>query len=525
MIVLRDYQNRAIKDVYARLRDGIRRVILQSPTGSGKTIMAVVLILASIRQGKRVLFAAHRVELLDQTFAKLIAIGLDESMIGVVRGGDRRAKPDAPIQVASIASLRDLPPADLVIIDEAHRSSAASYKKLFESYPSAIFVGLTATPERLDGRPLDMYQEIVVVAQPRELAMAGHIMSPIVYSIDPKDMPDLAGVQRSGGDYKRGQLAVAVNKRKLVGDIVAHWQQRTEGLATIVSAVNIKHSKAICQAFLDQNIPAEHADGKMQREERRALIHRVETGQTLVVTQVDLFTEGVDLPIMKCSIQARPTDSLMVYMQSIGRTSRPYNGIISVVLDHVGNARVHGHPMEPRQYSLVGKRRRPKEAQIAKMCECFAMNPVDAEVCEACGQKFGKEEGMGAGRSIRTQDGFLVELPQDEASIRQQFWSRTAREANQMGFKREWVAYKFESKFGQWPPDSYVLPEKPVVDDTTRRKELDKLRAIAQRNGMGQGWALERYQARFDETAGELLERETLKRKPPSVVEEIDVGL
>lgn len=531
MLTLRAYQNLAIDLVRARLKAGILRIILQLPTGAGKTVIAAFMMVGAIGKGMRVLVVAHRVELINQMVSKLILAGVPEASIGVIRSGDPRARPGAPIQVASVLSMRKTPMADLVIIDEAHRSSAASYKRIFEDLPNAIVIGLTATPERLDGRPLDMYQEIVVAAQPGELATAGYIMAPIVYSVPLEALPDLTGVRSVAGDYNRSQLATIVRKSVLIGSIVDHWLERAERRLTIVSAVTVAHAMDICKEFVARGIPAEHIDGNTKEQERKDILDRLRAGITLVVTQVDVWTEGVDIPEVKCIVLARPTESLTVYLQIVGRALRP--GGIPLILDHAGNVRFHGMPMEPRLYSLEGRRKRAKDNSLAKTCKrCFAMFPADAPACTVCGFEPSPEDREPGGRCVRTEDGFLVEVMQDEGSLRQQFWQRLAHEAVSVGFKRGWAAHKFKDRYGEWPPESWDLPEKKEkksAPDTVRRKELNKLRAIGHKSGKDQEWALSRYKEMFGEEARDLMVREAQARKtvakPEQVNDELDVGI
>lgn len=524
---LRDYQIRCLQLIRECVLRGIKRMILQLATGGGKTVIAVALILLARQQGKRILFVAHRVELIDQAVAKLIQWGVQESEIGVIRGGDPRLRPGAPIQVASVQSMRDLPPADVVIIDEAHRSAATSYDKIFEAYTEALFFGLTATPERLDGRPLDMFQEIIVVTQPHELAIQGHIAAPIIYGVRDDELPDLSGVKVSGGDYNQKQLAEAVKARKLIGSIPDHWMARAEGRLTVVFCVDIEHSKQVCASFRERNIPFEHADGKTPEKQRRALITKLRNREILGVCQVDLWIEGVDIPEVKCGVLARPTQSLTIFLQSIGRCLRPYNNEVPLILDHAGNTLMHGMPLEPRKYSLTGRMKRLKGTQISHSCPlCYRGLPVDVPMCPDCrvpipGAPTEEEGSGGKQRVVRTEDGTLVELPQDEASIRLMFWNRTVRKAKEMGFELGWCKAQFKERFDGWPPPAWTVGVSTAsheADDPTRRTQLNKLRAIAYKQGKDEGWVSHRYRTMYGEEPSALSHREgsrVIRRSQP----------
>jgi len=156
LIPLRPYQLEAVERVRKEIRSGATRVLVVAATGAGKTVLASHIIVRSVAGGRRVLFVAHRRELIDQCYRKLLASGMGESKVGVIMAGDDRRHPRAPVQVASIDTLRNRakPKADIVIVDEAHRALAKSYRDLADEYPKAIHLGLTATPYRADGKGL-----------------------------------------------------------------------------------------------------------------------------------------------------------------------------------------------------------------------------------------------------------------------------------------------------------------------------------------------------------------------------------
>lgn len=512
MITLRDYQTQAIDVIRALILSGVLRIIVLSPTGSGKTIIAVFVIKNALERGKKILFVAHRVELINQTVTKLIEAGIPEDQIGVIRSSDKRTRPNAPVQVASIDSLKALPRADIVIIDEAHRSAAASYAKLFADYPEAIILGLTATPARLDGKPLDMYQQIVRVATPRQLVEEGHIVAPLIFTVPEELLPQLGHHRKK---WSQQDADAAVMKKKIIGGIVEHWKQRAEGRRTIGFASVIEHSQLLVSAFREAGIRAEHADGSMSETERKAIVRRLVCGETQVVWQCDLWTEGVDLPMVKCGIFARPTDSLVIYLQACGRLMRPFNGEIPLILDHAGNAQKFGSPLEEREYSLKGKLK--TGPSLAKTCPaCFAIIDRIWPQCPQCGHVFGGER---AGRQAPPEiQGNLVEMNQDERSLQQQYWNRLAKECVRMGYKPGWAAHQFKQRFGVFPPRAWAFPqtEKPTErDDQFRRQELHKLRTVGFKSGKPLTWANERYEIMFGESAEALLRREQVLQADP----------
>ena len=297
---LRDYQRSAVDRLKTVLH---RRPILVAPTGSGKTTVAVALV---EELGVPTLWLAHRKELIDQAAGHLARLGL---WPGRILAG-YPPEPFAQVQVASVQTLvrRAMPPAKLVVIDEAHHVTlGSSYSQVIEHYPNTHVLGLTATPFRLDGRGLgDVFGELIVAAYADELCEAGVLHDPRVYA---GKAPDLRHVKIAMGDYALGELSKRTNTEELNADIVQTWLEKSPGRRTVAFAVDIAHSQAIVEAFRAAGVPAEHLDGKVARSEREAVLERLRGGQTLIVSNCMVLTEGWDLPALETAIVARPTAS------------------------------------------------------------------------------------------------------------------------------------------------------------------------------------------------------------------------
>lgn len=389
MIELRPYQVSAVERARSELRRGCTRLVVVAPTGAGKTVVAAHMVLSARERSRRVVFVAHRRELITQTFRKLVEAGIDEREIGVLMGRDKRTRPEAPVQVVSIATFvrREPPPADLVIVDECHRSLSPSYIELIERYAAAgaRIVGLTATPFRANGEGLgEVFEALVLVARPRELIDEGFLVAPRVFS---GGTPDLTGVHTRGGDYVEHELEQAMNRTALVGGIVEHWQRLAEGRRTVAFASGVEHSQAITAAFVAAGVPAEHLDGTTPTAERDAILARLESGETLVVSNCGVLCEGWDMPSCKGLILARPTKSLGLYMQQAGRVLRPWNDTRPIILDHAGNALQFGLPQDDRDFSLDGAK--ATGAAPTRECpSCSAIVSRGAPVCPECGYEF-----------------------------------------------------------------------------------------------------------------------------------------
>jgi superfamily II DNA or RNA helicase len=294
---LRPYQVDAVTRIEGTIAAGVRRLVLVLPTGGGKTTIAGSLILRAVERGQRVLFLAHRRELIVQAYQRLLDMGLSVEQVGIVMASDRRRRPGAAVQIASIDTLRRRarPLADVVFVDECHRALAASYREIATDYPDASHLGLTATPYRADGKGLgDAYDELITVATPRQLIGEGYLVEPRVFTVPPSQRPNLTGIRVARGDYAARDLDEAMNRQALVGNIVEHWQRHAGGVRTVVFAVSVAHSRHITERFREAGVVAEHLDGATPTPERDAILARLDRGETLVVSNVGVCTEGWD---------------------------------------------------------------------------------------------------------------------------------------------------------------------------------------------------------------------------------------
>jgi superfamily II DNA or RNA helicase len=320
MTELRDYQKDFIAEYEREVAAGRKRIIGVAPTGSGKTVIGSEIIRHEADQYRSVLVLAHRREIIAQTSQKLFAHGIRH---GIIQAGFD-SRPLERVQVASIQTLwsrairseaMQLPPADLLVIDECHHAPARTYRKIIDAYPDAILLGLTATPCRGDGRGLGgIFETIIEAPQIAELVEQGHLVKTRIYA--PID-PDLKGVGTRTGDYIESQLAERMDRPKLIGDIVTHWHRYGERRKTVAFAVNVAHSIHLRDEFVRSGVRTEHIDGSTPKDERDATLARLASGQIELVTNCMVLTEGFDLSELGCCILARPTKQ----MGSIARWS------------------------------------------------------------------------------------------------------------------------------------------------------------------------------------------------------------
>lgn len=498
---LRPYQQDAVDRVRAEIRRGNRRVLLVAPTGSGKTVIASHIIASAVGAGSRVLFMAHRRELIGQAYRRLLELGLAEAQLGVLMANDPRRRPAAAVQVASIDTLRNRanPQADLVFVDEAHRALAKSYRDVAALYPSAVHLGLTATPYRADGRGLDeAYDGIVVVASISELIREGFLVEPRVFTVPRAALPELDGVRVRGGDYDEAALADAVDRKPLVGNIVEHWLSHARGVRTVAFAVSVAHSKHIAERFREAGVAAEHLDGTTPLAERDAILARLESGETLVVSNCGVLCEGWDQPAVKCAILARPTKSTGLYLQQAGRILRPSDGSRAIILDHGGCAQEHGLPQEDRVFSLDGKEKDGAQKSLGppvKTCpQCHAVVALACRRCPECGAEL-------ATRSDVPEEtaGALEEVTPETLDRERREWDRLCAVAAARGFKPGWAFFRFRENFGKAPPESFPQPLSKRLPDgpDEKRAFYDTLRA----GGESAAWARIKYRIELGEPA------------------------
>jgi len=426
-VQLRDYQSRAIERAREAYRQGARSVCLVSPTGSGKTVIASELARSAVARGGRVLWVAHRAELLRQAQSKLSMFGVPAGIVAPWA----KSEPNIPVQVASVDTLvarGSLPPATVVIWDECHHVAASGWHTIAEHYRTSTILGLTATPSRGDGRALDdVFGALVVVAQPRELIEAGHLVPTHVFA----------------PETKRKQLAL---------DPLDAYQQRTPGTQTLVFCPNVAYANDLAMRFSGAGVEAACVDGGCSAEVRAAALDAFADKRLRVLTNVYVLTEGYDCPGIETVILARGASTPGIYLQMVGRGLRPAPGKSHVtVIDLVGCVHEHGLPDEDREYSLSGKaiRRGTKSALGTRTCkQCGAIQRTGGLVCVRCGAPWPPPPPP----VVRATDLALVSrrARQTDDTKKQRFLDFLYI-AKKRGYRRGWAFHRYYSLYGEKP--------------------------------------------------------------------------
>jgi DNA repair protein RadD len=418
---LRPYQIKALEGVSAEWRAGYRRVVLTMPTGAGKTATGCEAVRRAVARGRRVLWLAHRRELIAQASERLDAEGIAHGVILAGRPGD----PTATTQIGSIDTLRtrgQLPPADLIIVDEAHHAASDSQRQLLANYEHAFICGLTATPQRGDGRALgDVFNALVVGPSIRELTDLG-VLVPL----------DVVGPDKEAA------------ARTIAYDPVAAYQSFGAGRRAVLYAATVKQAEAFAEAFNRAGIPAASVEGATAADKRAYLLREVGSGDLRVICNVGVLTEGWDAPALEVCILARRIGTTGLYLQCIGRVLRAFPGKArALLLDLGGSIHAHGRPDAPCTFTLDGKGVN------------LGPRPEPLGVCPGCGLAVQVWPCVRCGHAPESRD---VEIEQREIALittdpsyelEDRHLTRLIQRAIGKGYKLGWIGAVYERLFGR----------------------------------------------------------------------------
>jgi len=391
---LRPYQQDAIDDVKLAFMNRNRRVLLVAPTGAGKTVMFSYIAKHAALKGNRIAILAHREELLDQISRTLTQFSVDHGFIAARRLVD----PTKLVQVCGVHTLKNRAARiawtpDLIVCDEAHHATAGSWARILESYPDARVLGVTATPERLDGTGLGNVFNVMVRGPEIADLIARGFLSPVKYFC-PKTV-NTDGMKLRMGDYRHADVDKRVNNSKVTGEAVEWYRKLCDGAPAVAFCASIAHSEHVAEIFRAAGYRWTSLDSTMTPEARRAAVVGLGNGSLHGISSCDIISEGFDLPIVSTAILLRPTASLGLYLQQVGRVLRVAPGKThATIIDHVGNCgstrggqwvEKHGFAEDVREWSLEGRIKRDGAAPVRLCEECYAVVPIGAAVCPQCG--------------------------------------------------------------------------------------------------------------------------------------------
>lgn len=459
MISLRPYQERFVQDIRGQFFAGSKSVLGVLPTGGGKTVCFSWIGKSASERGQKVLVLVHREELLNQSYSAMSSVGIRTGMIAAGYTPD----PKADCQVAMVATMANrvarYKAPNLIVVDECHHANAKTWRTVLQAYPNAYVLGVTATPIRGDGVGLGaefggLFDTMVEGPQIQDLIDQGYLVSPRVYA--PSKKIDLTGLKvQKSGDWKATDLALRLDKPSITGDSVHYYRKYADGDPCVVFCATVAHAQHVADEFRAAGYRAFAVDGQTDRAERSRILKGLGTGEVQVVTSCDIISEGTDIPAIRCAILLRPTASLGLYLQQVGRALRLAPGKKdAIIIDQVGNTARHGKPDSLRAWSLVGelpadKEKREAEALKLKNCsQCFCVH--EATACPSCGHV---EVPKRREASPKREDGELVLVEHDPLAIISQealqkekdgkLYGALRNQAKRFGRSMAWVDAKF----------------------------------------------------------------------------------
>lgn len=431
---LRAYQRDLIDRLFQAYRDGYQAPCVVLPCGGGKSVIIAEVAKRFTHAKREVLFLVHRKELCEQIARTFVRSGVDMTCcrIEMVQTMVRRLKKAAC--------------PDLIITDENHHSLANSYRKVYEAFPQARRLGVTATPERMDGSGLSDVNDILIEGVNARWLVEHRFLSPYDYYAPNIKLPAFR-VRR--GDFDAAQVAAYFSQhlRTIYGDVLRHYRRLADGQQAICYLPSVAVSQQTAALFSASGIPAAHLDGTTPSAEREYIIHGFRDSRVKILCNVDIISEGFDVPDCSCVILLRPTKSLTLYIQQAMRCMRYQPDKRAVIIDHVNNIERHGFPDAEREWLLEGHPK-PKGSGTApvKTCpQCFACVPANTKSCPHCGYIF-EADTRAAGQTLDCE---LVKVNTAENRVR--FYlspneCQTVEElkiyAAQHGYKPGWVWYQ-----------------------------------------------------------------------------------
>lgn len=441
-MTLRPYQHTMVADTRAAFRAGHRRVILQAPTGSGKTVVSAHIAQGAQAKGNRMLVLTHRREIQAQLLRAFKAADVRATMFP-------EASPCQIGTIGKVASRLDaLSAPDFIFVDEFHHAVSATFQRVLNYFPTAKVLGLTATPQRLDGRGLsEVADQLVLGPSMKSLIRDGWLKQPVYYA--PRELLDVSGLRKRGGDFRESDLETLMAKPGVTGNAVAEYQRLCPGRTALAFCVTVAHAEAVAALFNGAGIRAASVDGKLSKEQRDYRLQALSDGSIKVLTSCELISEGFDAPAVGAVISLRPTASLVLFMQQTGRGLRPALDKDCIVLDHAGNCFRHGFAEDDREWSLEGEPPRKKSAE-----------PEGPEVhrCDACLAVFTGQACMQCGaarkpsvREIKQKEGELERLTEIQRKVNHRAEERACKTLDdwqalgkRRGYSPKWVFIRWK---------------------------------------------------------------------------------
>lgn len=456
MLKLYPYQETLVQEARKDIAGGAKGVLIQSPPGSGKSVVIATIAKYATDKKNHVLFIVHRKELVRQIEETFELVEVDKQYSTIITVGKAANRLDV------------LPKPTIIITDESHHSRAATYRKIYDRYPEAIRLGFTATPWRMSGKGFRDIYDTIIHGKQVDWLIENEFLAP--YDYYAPTLSDMNVLKKSStGDFTKDSMDKAVGK-VIFGDIVKHYEELAEGRKTILYAHSVEASKEIAQTFINKGINAIHADAKTAPLKREAIMENFKNGDLQVLCNVDLVSEGFNVPDCSCVILVRPTASLVLYLQQSMRSMRYQEGKKAIIIDHVGNYSMHGLPDTHREWSIEDREKKKSnksnnDVPIKHCSFCQMVNHSKVRVCEGCGEEFPVEQTeMKTLEDAKLEkiDTFSFQTDYQIIQLKKEYGSKKIEElktiddfflfAKAHNFKEAWIKFRVpELSRASWP--------------------------------------------------------------------------
>lgn len=437
---LRNYQSDLVNGIKQSILRGNKRIMVQSPPRSGKTVVMAHIAKGATDKGNTVLFFSHRKEINEQVVNTFKRNDVDMNLVTI----------DSVTKIAR--NLDRISEPSIILIDEAHHVKAKTYLKIIEHFSNSVVLMFTGTPARLDGSGFDDIADDIVLGKSVKWLQDNGNIAPFKYYAP--SLIDTTNLKKRGGEFTKKSVDDTM-KRVIYGDVIRHYEKLAKGKQAIVYTHSVEASESVSNAFKSAGYTSIAISGKTPPEARERAIRAFRDGELTIMVNCELFTEGIDLPNVDVCIMLRPTQSLSLYLQFAMRALNPREGKTAIIIDHVGNVDRHGLPNADREWSLKGVNKTKKKLKLGepttRTCdECYATFWSAERICPMCGHenKPTKEE-IEIIQEIELEER-RQEVAKKVATFVDSDQCRTVEElkefAKQHGYKPGWVYYQQKEK-------------------------------------------------------------------------------
>lgn len=444
---LYDYQKKLVNEARNSIANGSKGVLIQSPPGSGKSIVIAEMAKLATNKNNHVLFIVHRKELVEQIKETFNQMNVPDKFSTVMTVG----------KVAN--RLDELPYPSIIITDESHHSRAKTYRKIYDHYSNAFRLGFTATPWRMSGKGFkDIYDDLIL-GESVEWLIKNEFLAPYEYYAP--TLAELDSLKKtSTGDFSKKSMDKAI-KSAIFGDVVKHYKELATGKKAILYAHSVEASRELAESFKLSGINAIHADSNTPERERNEIMNDFRSGKIEVLCNVDLISEGFNVPDCSCVILVRPTASLVLFLQQAMRSMRYQKGKKAIIIDHVGNYVVHGLPDTHHDWSIEDREKKKRsnntqnELPIKQCLSCHSVNHSHNKYCDGCGEEFPIEssEIEQVDAELQKINSLDFKVDYEAIRIKKEFGSKRIEDletledyylfAKSRNYKETWIKFKF----------------------------------------------------------------------------------